>query len=377
MKKIKILEAIRQGNFGGGESHLLDLVTHMDKSRFEPVVLSFTSGAMVDEMRRRGIKVKVIYTKRAFDFSVWKKIRDFIIEEQIDIVHAHGTRANSNVFWAAKRTKRPLIYTIHGWSFHIDQKYPVRKIREFSERFLTSLSDKVICVSKSNEQDGIKLFNMKRSTVIYNAVDLEKFSPYNNYKDIRQELGISSDKTVVGYIVRITKQKDPLTMLKAMKKLDGYSDNNIVLLMVGDGELKDQALKLAKKLKIEDKVISQPFRADIPEVLNAIDIYCLPSLWEGFPIGILEAMAMKKAIVASPVDGTREMIKDGETGLFVNYGKPKDLAEALKFVSKDTAFRDMLARNAFKYVRENLGIASLVEDVQKLYKQLLVYRISV
>jgi glycosyltransferase involved in cell wall biosynthesis len=371
MKRIKILETIRQGQIGGGESHVLELASNLNLKKFEPVVLSFTPGPMVDELIRRGIKVKVIYTEKAFDFRVWKEVKDFIAEEQIDIIHAHGTRANSNVFWAAKKLGLPLVYTVHGWSFHIDQKFHIRKIRELSEYFLTLKADKTICVSKSNQQDGIERFNMHRSTVIYNAVDLNKFNPDNRFNDVRKELGISANKIVIGYIVRITGQKDPFTMLRAMKELVEKADN-IVLLMVGEGDLKAATIKLSKSLGIEDKIIFQPFRTDIPDILNAIDIYCLPSLWEGFPIGILEAMAMKKAVVASPVDGTKELLVDGKTGLLVDHGKPKNLADALLLLSRDFELRKKLADNAFQYVHGNFGIHQLVARVQKEYLQIAI-----
>jgi len=371
MKKIKILETIRQGQIGGGESHVLELASNLDLKRFEPVVLSFTPGPMVDELKRRGIRVKVIYTEKAFDFRVWKDVRDFIDEEQIDIVHAHGTRANSNVFWAAKKLGLPLIYTVHGWSFHIDQKFHVRKIRELSEYFLTFKADKTICVSRSNQQDGIERFNMNRSTVIHNAVDLNKFNPDNRFKDVRKELGISADKIVIGYIVRMTVQKDPFTMLRAMKELVEKS-KNIVLLMVGEGNLKTEAIKLSKSLGIQNNIIFQPFRTDIPDILNAIDIYCLPSLWEGFPIGILEAMAMKKAVVASPVDGTKELLDDGKTGLLVDHGKPEELADALFLLASDLELRRKLAENAFTYVQNNFGIQHLVYKIQQEYLQIAI-----
>lgn len=373
MKKIKILETIRQGKVGGGETHVLELCTNLDKELFEPVVLSFTSGPMIDELKRRNIKTKVIYTEHAFDFTVWNKVKKFIQEEEIDIIHAHGTRANSNVFLVAKRLGLPLIYTVHGWSFHIDQKFIVRKIRELSENFLTAKSDRVICVSKSNELDGIKLFNMKRSTTIYNAINLQKFNSNKQFSNIRSEFGISSDKTVVGYIVRITEQKDPFTMIRAMKRVTSKTDN-MVLLMVGDGNLKTASMKLAEELKIKNNIIFQPFRSDIPHILNAIDIYCLPSLWEGFPIGILEAMAMNKVVVASPVDGTREMIEDGKTGLLIPHGKPEPLADALLLLNKDIELRERLADNANTFVRTNFGIDKLVEKVQKEYLSILNQR---
>lgn len=370
MKKIKILEAIRQGKVGGGETHVLELSTHLDLDRFEPIVLSFTPGPMIDELNRQGIKTKVIYTEKGFDFTVWKQVSKFIEDEGIDIVHAHGTRAASNVFWAAKHTGRPLVYTVHGWSFHLDQSFPIRKMRELSEKFITSQADKTICVSVSNEHDGIERFGMKRSTVIYNAVDLHKFDTSNAQKDVRAELGIAEDKIVIGYIVRITGQKDPFTMLRAMK-IVAQAAENVVLLMVGDGDLKEQAIQLTQELGIQDRVVFQHFRSDIPDVLKAIDIYCLPSLWEGFPIGILEAMAMNRVVVASPVDGNRELVENEKTGLLVEHGNPEALASKLLLLVKNPEMRHTLAFNAHEYVVSHFGINRLVDDVQKEYVQLV------
>jgi glycosyltransferase involved in cell wall biosynthesis len=176
-EKIKILEAIRQGKVGGGETHVLELCSNMDRDKYEPVVLSFTPGPMVDELNRRGIRTKVISTEKAFDFKVWKQVLDFIKEEKFQIIHAHGTRANSNVFWAAGKLNLPLVYTVHGWSFHQDQSFLVRYLRELSEKFLTRKAKINICVSKSNENDGIKLLKMKRSQVISMQLILKNSTP--------------------------------------------------------------------------------------------------------------------------------------------------------------------------------------------------------
>jgi len=368
LKKIKILEAIRQGKVGGGETHVLALCLNLDKSQFEPVVLSFTEGPMVEELRKRGIKTKVIYTEKGFDYRVWNQVLEFIQSEKFDIIHAHGTRAMSNVFWAAKKVQLPLIYTVHGWSFHPDQNLLVRKIREFSEMFLTSRADATICVSKSNENDGIKYLNLKRSRVIYNSVDLDKFSPDKKFKDVRAELGILSNLTVIGYVVRMTVQKDPFTMIRAMKILADKTDD-IVLLMVGEGDLKSDAIKLATELKIQNKVIFESFRSDIPDVLNAIDIYCLPSLWEGFPIGILETMAMKRSVVCSPVDGNIELVTNDETGILVGIRQPAKLAEALFSLHTDKIKRNLLAQRGYDHVKKNFGLSQLITKVQSVYKE--------
>jgi len=116
-RKIKVLEAIRQGEVGGGETHILNLVKHLDKEKFEPVVLSFTTGQMIDELNKMGIKNIVIPSTKAFDIKKWKQVKQLLLKEKIDLVHIHGTRANTNVFRPAQALKLPVIYTIHGWSF--------------------------------------------------------------------------------------------------------------------------------------------------------------------------------------------------------------------------------------------------------------------
>ena len=369
-KKIKVLETIRQGKVGGGETHVLELCSNLDLTRFEPVVLSFTDGPMVDELRRRGIRTEVIYTESGFDFKVKAGVDAFIQREKFDIVHAHGTRAMSNVFASASKYRIPLMYTVHGWSFHPDQPFFIRKMREYSEWFLTSKATKTICVSKSNELDGIKRFGMKRSEVVYNAIDLEKFNPDKQFSDIRAELGIDANAPLIGFIVRITVQKDPLSMLRAIK-LVAEKRKDVVLLMVGEGDLKQAAMDLATELGITRNVVFQPFRSDIPAILNAIDVYCLPSLWEGFPIGILEAMAMAKCVVATPVDGNPEVVFENQTGLFTETENPEILAEKLLQLINDSDLRATLAKNARTFVTQNFAIKPMVQHLEDIYSNLL------
>src|SRR5579871_2763006 len=100
--KIRVLECIRQGKIGGGESHLLSLTAHLDRTRFEPVVLSFTDGPMIERLREMGVETRLIHTEKPFDFRIWRQVKRLLEAEAPDIVHAHGTRANSNVLWAAR-----------------------------------------------------------------------------------------------------------------------------------------------------------------------------------------------------------------------------------------------------------------------------------
>lgn len=369
LRKIKILQAIRQGKVGGGETHVLDLVNELNKARFESVILSFTEGPMVDKLRADGFKVYVVPTEKPFNYKVWKAVKKIVEQEKIDLIHAHGTRANSNTFSTAKSLGIPLIYTVHGWSFHPDQSPAVKIIRTLSERFLVNMANKTICVSESNLKEGQLKFPMPNATVILNGINQQKFNPDQTFKSVRSELKIASDAILVGYIARITAQKEPLNFLRAIAQIDPAL--NAKFLIVGDGELKTEMLELAAALNINDQVIFQDFRADIPDVLNAVDIFCLPSLWEGLPIALLEAMAMKKAIVATAIDGISDLIQSGENGILVPVASPDKIAEAITLLIKDTELRSRLAEQAAATVREKYNVNRMTRSVEEEYLKLV------
>ena len=368
--KIRVLECIRQGQIGGGESHLLSLSTNLDKRVFEPIVLSFTDGPMIDILKEKGIQTHIIFTEKPFNIFIWKKVKNLIKENQIDIIHAHGTRANSNVFWAAKSLDIPLIYTIHGWSFHDDQKPLVKKFRILSEKFLTSKASLNISVSESNKQSGQKYIKSFSSTVVNNGIDQEKFNPAKSFSDIRQELGIDKNATLLLFIARFTAHKQPLTLIRAfadaLKKSPGLK-----LLMVGDGDEKAVALDLVKELSIEGNVLFLPFRQDVPAILNAANIFILPSLWEGLPIGLLEAMSMGKAVIATNVDGTCEIVRHQDNGYLIEVNNlQQNLAEAIVLMAGDNSLRQKFGTNAIETVRRHFNAASMTRQIENIYTSL-------
>lgn len=364
--KIKILHAIRQGKIGGGETHVLDLVQNLNKDQYESTVLAFTDGPLIDELKRLNIATKVILTEKPFDIFVWQQVLAFIRIQKFDIIHAHGTRAQSNVFWAAKKLRLPLIYTVHGWSFHPNQNSFVHKIRSFSEKFLVNKADATICVSENNLQEGKQHFKMSQSFVIKNGINFKKFDSKKLYKNVRSEFNVNEETILVGYIARITDQKDPLTFIRAIAKVPKQLP--LKFLIVGDGDLKPEAVRLASELNLNDKIIFSGFRQDVPDLLNAVDIYCLPSLWEGLPIGLLEAMAMKKATIASGVNGTKEVVTDGVNGLLISPKNEIELAEKIVLLATNKNYREALGKAAENYVKNTYDISLMTNKIEHLYQ---------
>lgn len=370
-RKIKILQGIRQGKIGGGENYLLGLVENLDKDRFEPVVLSFTDGPMVERLKAMGVSTHVIHTEKPFDTKVWKSVAKLIADEKVDIVHAHGTRAMSNMFRPALRAQLPLIYTCHGWSFHPDQNPLVKRVRILSEKYLTSKAKVNICGGKANRDQGQKLFGRFDAEIIYNSIDHERFNPYGEYKNVRAELGIKENEIIIASIARFTLQKQPLQLIEAFAQASPLLPN-VRLLMVGDGELKQPSEALIEKLGIGERIIMQPFRQDVPDLLAGADIFALPSLWEGFPLALLEAMSMGKTVIATAVDGNAELIQDGYNGLLIDpENLRQELAQGLVRLCQDDVLRRTLSANAIASVYNQYNVSTLVKKNEQVYESLV------
>ncbi len=370
MNKIKVLEVIRQGQIGGGESHLLDLVAFLDKEQFEPVCLAFTPGEMINRLEAMGIRCFVIDTLKAFDLKIQRQIVELMQREQIQLVHAHGSRAASNMVWPARKLRVPIIYTVHGWSFHDDQSWLVRTLRQWSEKLICSMANRVICVSQSNAETGSERFGLKEAVVIENGINLVRFNPDGQFNELRSKFGFSEDDFVVGFIARCTKQKAPLDFLEAVR-LAHEQNPKVKGLFVGEGDMDAEVDAYIAAHQMNEYIYRSPFRTDVPDLLHCINVYCLPSLWEGLSIALLEAMAMGKAIVATPTDGTKEVIFDEDNGLLIPYSQPQTLADAILRLYTDKTLYNQCGQHARQFVVERFNAERVSSAVAEIYREVI------
>lgn len=367
MSKIRVLEVIRQGQIGGGESHLFDLVSFLDKEHFEPVCLSFTTGEMINRLEAMNIRCHVIPTEKPFDMKVQKRIIQLLEDESIQLVHAHGSRAASNILYPARHLHKPIIYTVHGWSFHDDQSFPIRLLRQWSEKLICNMSDKVICVSQSNADTGRQRFGLNGAIVIENGINLVKFNPNGQFNDLGKVFGFEKDDFVAGFIARCTKQKAPLDFLNAIR-IAHQKNNKVKGLFVGEGDMDAAVDAMISEYHMGDYVFRSKFRTDVPDLLHCIKVYCLPSLWEGLSIALLEAMAMGKAIVATPTDGTKEVIQGDQNGLLIPFGQPQALADAIIRFSEDEDFCRKCGMRARQVVEQRFNAQRVSDTVAEIYQ---------
>lgn len=371
MVKLKVLEVIRQGQIGGGESHLLDLVYFLDRERIEPVCLSFTDGEMIRRLCEMGIVCHVIETQRPFDLNIQNQIISIIKDEDIKLVHAHGSRAASNVLYPITKLHIPFVYTVHGWSFHNDQSFFVKKLRSWSEKLICHKANQVICVSQSNKDTGLEAFGLNDAVVIENGVNLERFNPDATFKELRREFGFSASDFVVGFIARCTLQKNPIVFLEAIKMAHAQNPH-IKGLFIGEGEMDAEVDAYIQQHQMLDYIHRSPFRTDVPDLLHCIDVYCLPSLWEGLSIALLEAMAMCKPIIATPTDGTRELLQHDKNGLVVPFNDAESIVDAINRFYADRQLMESCAKAARLYVEECFSAQRVADSVLKIYLNLSV-----
>jgi glycosyltransferase involved in cell wall biosynthesis len=334
-------------------------------------VLSFTDGPMIERLSNLGITTFVIKTTIPFDVRIWQSVLTIITEHKIQFLHVHGTRAFSNVIYAAQRKRLPIVYTVHGWSFNSHQSWIKRKIAILIEGYFTKISKKVINVSYANQKIGLKYIKGLNSVVIQNGIDTHKFNPNKEYFNIRESLGIPDDQLLIVFIARMTNQKDPCTLIRAYSELSDALKEKYTLLLVGDGELKPKAMELSQELGVDSKTIFTGFRNDIPSVLHNCDIYCLPSLWEGLPLGLLEAMAMKKIVIATTVDGTIEVIKDNVNGFLFPSGAYESLCSILQnIISKTEEEKEQIRISAYQTIHSHFSLTGMVEKTEAVYNTL-------
>jgi len=367
MKRTKVLEVIRQGQIGGGESHLADLIELMDKTEYEPICLSFTDGEMINHLKAIGVKCHVVETTKPFNLSIQRRIIHIIKEESIGIIHAHGTRAASNVLYPSVKLGLPLLYTVHGWSFHDDQGKITYTLRKWSEKLICHYATRVICVSKGSAETGKKAFKLVEPIVIQNGVNLKRFNSMKQSVLHRKDFGFTDSDFVVGFVARCTKQKAPLDFLEAIK-LAHDTDQRVKGLFIGEGDMDAEVDNYISKNKMEFYVFRSPFRTDVEEILPLIDVYCLPSLWEGLSIGLLEAMATGCAIIATPTDGTQEIIDNEQNGLVVPFNSPESIGDAILRLLADIALRNRCKQEAALFVTEQFNAQRVADAVVDIYK---------
>ena len=242
-----------------------------------------------------------------------------------------------------------------------------------ADRVLAPFTDRAIAVSGSTRDFLIRERHVpaNKVTLIWNGAPLDEFAPAPaaTVRRARAELGIPEGAVVIGTVGRLSEQKAHHVLLDAAARVLPARTRAWVLI-AGDGDRMPALRAQAAALGIGPRVVFAGHRADVPAILGAIDVFCISSDYEGTPLALFEAMASGKAIVSTAVDGCREVLEDGNTGLLVPPRDPDALAAALARVADDAELRARLSRMA-RDASRRYDIGECVRRMEDLYDDVL------
>jgi glycosyltransferase involved in cell wall biosynthesis len=369
MQPINVLHVMSKLPVGGVENQLLMTLENYDRIKLNPLVCSLLDkGEIGKEIEDAGIEVVSLNKlKHRFDWSIVRDIYRLIKKRNIIIVRTHQYHANLYGRLAAWLANVPcIIASVHN-VYTRDRKLHRRIMNKFLSRF----TDKVVAVSETVKHDILKYDGLSEDKVmvIYNGIDNARFSDMDG-NVIRREFNISSDVPVVGTIGRLTFQKGLKYLIEAISVIKKKFPR-IMLLIVGDGPMKDELQNYAKTLGLNEHVIFTGSRRDVPALLAAMDIFVLPSLWEGLPNALLEAMAAGKPIIATDIPPVREVIYSEDIGILVPAGDSTTIASSIELLLNNNILAENLGKNARERAFSHFDIKTTVERYTNLFENIL------
>ncbi|MBU1130831.1 glycosyltransferase [Patescibacteria group bacterium] len=354
-QKIKLAFVLCSLAYGGAERLVLDLIKNLNPRLFEIHLLTVKGGGgLWTEFKKTGINICLYNKKTKLGLLTLWRLKKYFQKNRIQIVHTHLFAGDTWGRLAAKWAGAPIIISTEH-NINLDEG-PAKKI---IKRILSRFTNQIIAVSQAvkNYQTLKEKIPSQKIIVIYNGLDLNRF-PFN-YRPLRQA-------ATLGIIGRLEPQKGHAPALLAFKEvLKKYPQTK--LLIIGQGSLKPKLVKLGQKLHIADSLSWQSPRENVNDFLKQINILLAPSLWEGFGIVAIEALAAGVPVIASQVDGLKEIITDGENGFLAPVNNPGGLAQKIIEVMENSDKLEGVSLKGRKKVINLFTIQQMAERYQKIY----------
>jgi len=367
-----ILLVIDNIEFGGGERGFLQLARGL-RNRFEFFVAAMPGGTFQQKIEELGIPFVPVDVSRRISLKPMLQLRSLLKTQKIDIIHSQGARIDFFARIAGRMTNTPHVLSTIQMPIEGFDVGPLRKkFYLLMDRLSGIFVKRFIVVSEALEKLLIQGRGVPTQRVvrIYNGIELDLYKPQPEQTDLRDKLGIPSRVPLIGAVGRMVWQKGFEFFIKAIPEIMQDAPNARFLL-VGDGPLRTQLEKLAQSLNIYGSIIFTGFRSDIRQILSTIDVLVVPSLLEGFPMIVLEGMAMAKPIVATRIAGITEQISHEKEGILVPIREPKALGRALSRLIKDSEFSSKLRKAARKKVETSFSVHQMVRQTERLYLSLV------
>ena len=366
--KIKVVHLVENLGVGGLEKVLVEIVLKLNKEKYHVSVWCLREGGLLaDRLIEEGVNVKILRISTSRNPIGIYKLYKLIKNHKIELIHTHAYSAG---------TIGRISAFLYGVSVIISHNHSVHdyynKYFNFVEWVLSLVADRIICVSDrvkrfANETQGI---SAKRLITVHNGINDACSVPGKAIIKLKENLGISPEHTVVGTVTHMEEHKGVFYLIQSASCILEYR-KDLIFLLVGAGAQEEKLKNFCVDLKIEKNVIFTGERDDIPEILSSIDIFVLPSLREGLPLTILEAMACAKPIIATNVGGIPEAVKDGVSGILVPPKDPESLQNAIVELLDDTEKQETMGLKGKQICDEHFRSRAMVDKIEKLYDLLI------
>ncbi|MDS0253970.1 glycosyltransferase [Haloarcula argentinensis] len=365
-----VLHVISGIDVGGAENHLLMLLDGLSSRGFDVTVAYLKGdGELASDFREAGCSVERIGIRSDFDPLGFGKLVTKIVRNDYDLVHTHLFHGDIYGATAATVAGVPAIIS----SKHNDPPYwqeqPYKLIHDLS----LSRTDRVLPIS-----EHVRDYLLETSRISPNQVQTVRYgiSPTEfdgvserDVQSVRRDF-VDDNTPLVGTVARLTEQKNLETLLRAFEQVkDRVPDAHLAI--VGRGEEEDRLKRLAETHDIEDDVTFSGFRTDIPELMHAFDVFALPSLWEGFGVVFLEAMAAQTPVVASEVSAIPEVVADGETGLLCPPMDEAKFADAISTLLETPEMAESMGKAGRERLDREFAVDRMIEEVATIYQDTL------
>jgi len=377
--RIRVAVMLTSVDFGGIERVCLTLLKSINRERFDVVPILLTrpwgnENSFVRELRKEGYDVCEIplALRRKRDYlriaRCYKLVWEALQGRGFHLLHTHGYFADIVGIPIARLISLPSVSTCHGY---IPSTWRVR-LYNAADRITLRFGTAVLAVSEAIRQDLVGSgVSPGRVRVVANAVDSRETRKMTDVdrEAIRRSHGVRGPDFVVGYVGRLSAEKGLKYLLTACAELITFHVP-VRVLIIGAGPQRNELERLAQDLGLEDRVVFGGFQEDVLQWLFCMDVFVLPSLTEGTPMALLEAMDCGVPVVASAVGGVPQIVKHNETGILVSPGRADEISRATLALFGDAVVRRRLADNALALVRTHYGIKQWIGRIEAEYERL-------
>ena len=369
-KEFKVLHLISSNGLYGAEKVLLNIAANMNGNGVQSLVVSIQNShnlhfELLNEAKKRNIPVEIIESKGRFDGETVNQLIALVRKQHISIIHSHNYKADFVGYSAARKAGIPIVATNHLWT---KAGFKLR-LYEFFDGLLLRKFNKVVAVSEQVKKDMLKAgVSAKKITVIDNGVPCNEKAGEGG--KLREEFGVPVAALVVGCIARLSPEKGHAYLLEAAKKMVDIGVD-VYFILFGEGPLEEELKNSVKAVALEKRVLFAGFRNDMENVYSVIDILVQPSLREGLPLSLLEAMGNGKAVIATSVGAVPKLVTNMQTGLLIKPGSVEEIILGLKTLVNDAQLRDKLASNAKAFVKEHYSLEKMVASYREVYSEVV------